>query len=149
VNSPHELIANKMHLDGAVAIFNHFFGITRGEGGMQSRAPSKRGSANMTEKSIMHALGLQCSCSTQCSDRWNKGNIRQARRYYDLMTKLEQLHKVYEILLGARNTITGDITLMVGGLSKFFPFLIFQVLESVRRPSWPIMAFPPTNSTLL
>jgi hypothetical protein len=32
------------------------------------------------------------------------------------MTKLEQLHNVYEILLGARNLTTQEITLMVGGL---------------------------------
>lgn len=124
VNPTNKLIADKVHFDWAITIL-HFFGITWVEGGMRSRTPGKRASVNMTDKSIMQALGLQCSCNTQCSDRWNKGNLRQARRYYALMSKLEQLHKVYEILLGARNTITGDITLMVGGSSKFFKSLTF------------------------
>jgi hypothetical protein len=64
----------------------------------------------------MCALGLQCSCSMQYSDYWNKGNLKQAYQLYALMTKLEQLYKVYEILLGARNLTTQEITLIVGGL---------------------------------
>jgi hypothetical protein len=80
----------------------------------------------MTDKSILHALGLQCSCSTQCSDYWNKGNLRQARQSYALFPKLEQLYKVYEILLGARNPTTWDITLMVGGSSKSNPPYFFR-----------------------
>jgi hypothetical protein len=34
---------------------------------------------------------------------------------FTLLTKLEQLQKVYDILLGARNTITLEITLTIAG----------------------------------
>jgi hypothetical protein len=63
----------------------------------------------------MAALGLQCSCKIQCSDRWNKQALCRARQNYSLLKKLEQLRKVYEVLLGARNTVTGDLTLMIAG----------------------------------
>jgi hypothetical protein len=49
----------------------------------------------------MVALGLQCSCKIQCSDCWNKQALRQARYNYALLTKLEQLQRVYDILLRA------------------------------------------------
>jgi hypothetical protein len=113
MNSSHKLIAYKVQFDGAF-ILHHFFGIT-GKERMRCSTVGKRTSLHMTDKSIMHALGLQYSCSMQCSDRWNKGNLRRARRLYALMTKLEQLHKVYEILLGARNLTTREIILMIEG----------------------------------
>ena len=72
-----------------------------------------------TEKSILVALGHQCSCRTQCSDRWSKVALRQARRNYFSLTKLEQLSKVYEILLGARNVVTQEILLSVAGIPRF------------------------------
>jgi hypothetical protein len=114
MNSSHKSIAYKVHFERAL-ILHHFFGITGEEGRMRRSTVGKRASLHMTDKSIMRALGLQCSCSTQCSDCWNKGNLKRARRLYALMTKLEQLHKVYEILLGARNLTIWEFTLMIGG----------------------------------
>jgi hypothetical protein len=75
MNSSHKLIAYKVHFDGAL-IFHHFVGITREERRMRHSTVGKRASLHMTDKSIMCALGLQCSCSTQCCDFWNKGNLR-------------------------------------------------------------------------
>jgi hypothetical protein len=85
---------------------------------MQPWKVCKRAFMNITDKSILHALGLQCSCNTQCSDRWNKGNLRQTCQSYAFLHKLEQLYKVYEILLSVQNLTTRDITLMVGVSSK-------------------------------
>jgi hypothetical protein len=72
MNSSHKLIAYKMHFDRAL-ILHHFFGITGEEGRMRRSTVGKRASLHMTDKSIMHALGLQCSCSMRCSDHWNIG----------------------------------------------------------------------------
>jgi hypothetical protein len=80
---------------------------------MNTPETSKRASIIVGDKSILAALGLQCSCKVQCSDCWNKQALRQACRNYALFMKLEQLQKVYDILLGARNTITLEITLMI------------------------------------
>jgi hypothetical protein len=67
----------------------------------------------------MVALGLQCSCKIQCSDHWNKQALRQACHNYALLTKLKQLQRVYDLLLGARNTITQEITLTVASKQLF------------------------------
>jgi hypothetical protein len=82
---------------------------------MRGCTTGKRASVIVGDRSIMAALGLQCSCKVQCSDYWNKQALQQARQNYALLTKLEQLQKVYDILLGARNTITLEITLTVAG----------------------------------
>jgi hypothetical protein len=76
---------------------------------------SKRAFIIVGDKSILAALGLQCSCKVQCSDCWNKQALHQACQNYALLTKLEQLQKVYDILLGARNIITLEITLTIAG----------------------------------
>jgi hypothetical protein len=68
MNFSHKLIVYKVHFDRTLILY-HFFGITGKEGKMRRFTVGKRASLHMTDKSIMHALGLQCSCSTQCSDR--------------------------------------------------------------------------------
>ena len=78
----------------------------------------KRATLMTMEKSILVALGLQCSCRSQCSDRWSKQALRQARCYYFSLTKLEQLQKVYDILLRAWNVLTHEITLCVAGITN-------------------------------
>jgi hypothetical protein len=70
----------------------------------------------------MVAIGLQCSCKIQYSNRWNKQALQQARHNSALLTKLEQLQRVYDILLGARNTITQEITLTVAGKQLFHKY---------------------------
>jgi hypothetical protein len=80
-------------------------------------AKGKRAIIMTSEKSILVALGLQCSCHTLCSDRWTKQALHQACRSYFSLTKLEQLQKVYDILLGARNVLTQEIILIVAGMT--------------------------------
>jgi hypothetical protein len=70
----------------------------------------------------MVALGLQCSCKIQCSDHWNKQALQQACHSYALLTKLKQLQRVYDILLGVRNIFTQEITLTVAGKQLFHKY---------------------------
>jgi hypothetical protein len=85
---------------------------------MRGHKTSKRASVIVEDKSVMVALGLQCSCSVQCSDVANKRELWQAHHNYALLTKLEQLQKVYSVLLGAQNTIT-QVTLTAAGKLHF------------------------------
>jgi hypothetical protein len=89
---------------------------------MRGHKTSKRAFIIVGDKSIMVALGLQCSCKIQYSDCWNKQALQQARRNYAPLTKLEQLQRVYDILLGAQNTITQEITLTVAGKQLFHKY---------------------------
>jgi hypothetical protein len=90
----------------------------------------------------MAALGLQCSCKVQYSDHWNKQALRQARQNYALLTKLEQLQKVYDILLGARNTITLEITLTMAGN---YVLSGIQGIVYVGRATWLTTEFLPIS----
>jgi hypothetical protein len=69
-------------------------------------AKGKKATIMISENLILVVLGLQCSCRTLCSDYWTKQALHQACRSYFSLTKLEQLQKVYDILLGARNVLT-------------------------------------------
>jgi hypothetical protein len=80
-------------------------------------AKGKRATIMTSEKSILATLGLQCSCCNLCSDRWTKQALHQACQSYFFLTKLEQLQKVYNILLGARNVLTQEIILKVAGMT--------------------------------
>lgn len=88
-------------------------------GGMRG---GKRATKNIQEKNIIAALSVQCNCKFQCSDRWSKGGVRSARSTFAQLTKNEQLQRVYDVLLGARNVATGELVLAIGGKIK----LIFK-----------------------
>jgi hypothetical protein len=75
----------------------------------------KRATINTQEKSIIAALSLQCNCQFQCSDRWNKARVHSDRITFGQLVKMEQLQRVYDVLLGARNVTTGELLLAIGG----------------------------------
>jgi hypothetical protein len=75
----------------------------------------KRATINTQEKSIIAALSLQCNCHFRCIDRWNKAGVRLARITFGQLAKMDQLQRVYDILLGARNVTSGELLLAIGG----------------------------------
>jgi hypothetical protein len=70
---------------------------------------------NTQEKSIIVALSLQCNCQFQCSDHWNKAGVHLARITFGQLAKTDQLQRVYDVLLGARNINTTELLLAIGG----------------------------------
>ena len=48
--------------------------------------------------------------------------MRSARSTFAQLTKNEQLQRVYDVLVGARNVATGELVLAIGGKIK----LIFK-----------------------
>jgi hypothetical protein len=97
----------KMLFDRTRGSFHYFF-----HGEMQG---GKRATINTQKKSIIATLSLQCNCQFQCSDYWNKAKVCSARISFEQLAKMEQLQRVYDILLGARN---GELLLAIG--SKLF-----------------------------
>jgi hypothetical protein len=75
----------------------------------------KRATINTQEKSIIAALSLQCNCQFQCSDCWNKAGVHSAWITFGQLAKTDQLQRVYDILLGARNVTTSELLLAIGG----------------------------------
>jgi hypothetical protein len=107
MHSTNKLSICKMLFDRTGGSLHYFFhGEMRG---------GKRATINTQEKSIIAALSLQCNCQFQCSDRWNKAGVRSARITFGQLAKTEQLQRVYDVLLGARNVTTGELLLAIGG----------------------------------
>jgi hypothetical protein len=75
----------------------------------------KSATINTQEKSIIAALSLQCNCQFQCSGCWNKAGVCLARITFGQLAKMEQLQRVYDVLLGAQNVTTGELLLAIGG----------------------------------
>jgi hypothetical protein len=89
-----------MLFDRTGGSFHYFF-----HGEMQG---GKCATINIQEKSIIAALSLQCNCQFQCSDYWNKAGVCSAWIIFGQLAKMEQLQRVYNVLLGAWNVTTGE-----------------------------------------
>jgi hypothetical protein len=90
-----------MLFDRTGGSFHYFFhGEMRG---------GKHATINTQEKSIIAALSLQCS------DRWNKAGVHLAQITFGQLAKMEQLQRVYDVLLGTQNVTTGELLLAMGG----------------------------------
>lgn len=105
----------------------------------------KRAQLMITEKQILVALRMQCHCKVSCNDRWTKQAIRNARENFFTLSKSEQLQRVYDILLAARNVETKEILLTIEGKVMISCMFNTQGTEYVGRHTWPITGFPPIN----
>jgi hypothetical protein len=68
------------------------------------------------EDSISDALALRCDCAPSCSDIWTRRSVRQARRDHLLLSKKDQLQRVYDSLIAYRNITTKQLRLTIGGV---------------------------------
>jgi hypothetical protein len=107
-----------MQLTNKLSICKILFDRTRGSlhyffyGEMQG---GKRATINSQKKSIIAALSLKCNYQFQCSDCWDKAGVCLARITFGQLAKMEQLQRVYDVLLGAWNVTTDELILAIGG----------------------------------
>jgi hypothetical protein len=76
---------------------------------LRGNAGGKCATINTQEKSIRAALSLQWNCQFQCSGRWNKARVCSAWIIFGQLAKIEQLQRVYNVLLGAWNVTTDEL----------------------------------------
>jgi hypothetical protein len=54
-------------------------------------------------------------CQFQCSAHWNKARVRLAWITFGQLAKMEQIQRVYDVLLGTWNVTTDELLLAIGG----------------------------------
>jgi hypothetical protein len=77
---------------------------------------TQRGLRLLQDQSISEALSYICTCKPNCTEKWSRSVIRNARQNYLGLPLSAQMQRIYDILLSCYNAETNDMHLFISGL---------------------------------